>query len=194
MHASKPHASILPLVKTKFGLQTINMLLCHSCIVHSINKHSPGGREALAVFPPDQPSLYGFLCVQWIALETCFNCAWIKFHPFQNSPTLAGSISAHILSKELEVVWTTYRDNVQDSLILTSHSLQVIQLTILTIHCLWQHIVLHAISPSHIGWWFHWETKGRYAEVIHYYWVGSVAVVACCTLITCNMLGKTLPC
>ena len=127
-HASKPHASILPLVKTKFGLQTINMLLCHSCIVHSINKHSPGGRETLAIFPPDQSSLYGFLCVQRMPFKTCCNGGWVKTDSFKDSPPHACSITTHIFPEEHEMVWTTYRDSIQDSLILTSHSLQVMQL------------------------------------------------------------------
>ena len=146
MHASKSHASILPLVKTKFGLQTINMLLCHSCIVHSINKHSPGGREALAVFPPDQPSLYGFLCVQRIVLETCFYCARVKTDSFKDSPPHACSITAHIFPEEHEMVWTTYRDNIQDSLILTSLSLQVMQLLYYTHHSL-SVMTQHQWSP-----------------------------------------------
>ena len=129
MHAGKLHASISLLVKTKFGLQTINMLLCHSCIFHCVNKHSPGGREALAVFPPDQPSLYCTLVIQRIASVTCFNCAWVKFYSFKNSSSFACGISAHILPKELEVVWTTYRDSMQDAFTFKLYSSQVRQIT-----------------------------------------------------------------
>ena len=123
MHASKTHAStILPLA-SEDHLQTSNKLLCNSCIFHCTNKNFPFGWEdmATAVFPIDESSLYCTFLIQWIAPETGFNCARVKTDSFQNSPPLASSITAYICPEEHEVVWTTYRDSMQDSLILTSH-------------------------------------------------------------------------
>ena len=91
-------------------LEILNCLLCNVCILHSLNKHTPGGRlVALAFYPFDKPSLYYFFIILRMGTEACINCGCVKFHSFKNCPRLAGSFSAHICSDEFEIVATTCR-------------------------------------------------------------------------------------
>lgn len=103
------------------------MLLRKLCIIHSFNKHGPGGKITTASFPFGQPSLHSCHLVLRMAIKAAFYFVWVKPHSFQNFPALTWSVSAHKLSEEFEVVFAVCRES--RSPYKHKHSTQLTKLT-----------------------------------------------------------------
>ena len=111
-HSPQTLSCILQHTLAKFVLQFLHMLLCNLCIRHCTKKHLPGGRlEALATAPFGQSFLYCPFLIKRMAAETGIYCVCTKPHSFKNCPTLLCSFSAHVCSKEYQLVWVVYREN-----------------------------------------------------------------------------------
>ena len=93
------------LCMSKCLLEILNCLYGYPCKLHGRNKLTPGGMAALAFNPSDQPVLHCIFIFR--AFEACSYCGCVKPHSFKNWPRFAYSVSAHMCSKEYEMVWTT---------------------------------------------------------------------------------------
>ena len=135
---------------------------------------------ATPMCPLNEPNLYCFFVIDLIAPATGHNYVLVKTDPLKNSPPSL----QHISSQISDLQWQHAR---LFNLHLT-HSLQLMQLTALTDHSLWQHTTHSSLTECGTYNGKQWEG----VQVKHYYWVVPVTIATCQACEMCAMLGKTL--
>ena len=126
--------SKLPLVKTKFFLQIINMLLCNFCIIHGFNKCFPGGRGPWPSFHTISPACTASSSFNGLLWKHACIVSESSSTPSRTALPLPAAFLLTYFRRSLR--WSQRSTETARHFNLHLNSLPVMQLTTLTIHSL----------------------------------------------------------